>query len=745
MNRSPHTKPSPGTIPTLLALLAAVLLLDSCSLTKYLSGQQSYLTRTEVKVNGKADVHGKELSPYIKQKGRGTGIRTRFYWQSRGEETGMLKRIMRNMSREPVLFDSTYLEPSSQSIARRLEYLGYYNSEVIPEVRTRKRKTKVRYMVYPGKRYRISGITCVRPGGTFGEDFDADRRNSLLVEGGYLSEDLLLKESERSAEALRDKGYFSLSKANYFFEADTLGHDGTARLEMTVNEYTRNSGPLAANPLFRYTFGNVQFSYPSSLNIRESVLRSVNTIVPGATFSDATVANTYERLTAMRLFSGVNISTELSRTDSTKVDCNINLYPSKIQGLKLDFELSTNSNGLVGASPQVSYYHKNIFGGGEVLSVNFQGNFQGKVFNRTQEDSRVTEYGISTSLGIPRFLLLPDRLFPRNLPRTEISASFSSQDRPEYARNIVSTSYGYNGMFGNGRLSYQFNPLQINIVRLLGMDEEFMKSIIGNPYMRNAYVSHFDLGLGATLSYSTDRSNNPKGSYEYARFSVNVAGNLLSAFGFLMEKDADTGEKYIWGVPFSQYVRAEATYGRTFAFGKDDMFSVATRLYGGFGYAYGNSMALPFEQHFFAGGANSMRGWQARNLGPGGAVIDRSFSIPNQSGDMRLEANVEFRFPISGNFKGAVFLDAGNVWNLKVEDDETEDAAGVFRLKDFYKTAGLNTGFGIRYDLNLVLIRLDVGLILHDPRMPEKARWVAANPVTWLAFSAVHFGVGVPF
>ena len=486
----------------------------------------------------------------------------------------------------------------------------------------------------------------------------------------------------------------------------------------------------------------MDFTYPADLHLKESVLRNVNTIIPGSTFSDAVVSNTYNRLTSMRLFSGVNIATELSRTDSCKVDSKINLYPSKIQGAKVNFEISTNSNGLVGASPQISYYHRNLFGGAEMLSVNFQGNFQGKIFNRTEEDSRVTEFGISTALGIPRFLLLPDRLFPRNLPRTEISASFNSQDRPEYARSIISTSYGYNGNFGNGKFSYQFNPLQMNIVRLRDMDEDFMYSILNNPYMRYAYQSHFDLGLGGTLSYSTDRSNNPHGSYRYARLGLSVVGNLLSLFKGQMITARD-GTGFIWGTPFSQYVRTDLTLGRTFAFGKDDSFSVATRLYAGAGFAYGNSSALPFDQHFFCGGANSMRGWQARTLGPGEAIVDKSFIIPNQSGDIKLEANVEFRFPISGNFKGAVFLDAGNVWNLPWGDNADNDT-GVFRLKDFYKTAGLNTGFGIRYDLSLVLIRLDVGLKLYDPSLPEGIRWIPSL-LLMLADASMHFGVGVPF
>jgi outer membrane protein assembly factor BamA len=198
----------------------------------------------------------------------------------------------------------------------------------------------------------------------------------------------------------------------------------------------------------------------------------------------------------------------------------------------------------------------------------------------------------------------------------------------------------------------------------------------------------------------------------------------------------------IWNTPFSQFVRGEITLGKTWIFGKNDGQSIATRLVVGAGYAYGNSSALPFEKHFYGGGANSLRGWQARTVGPGLSPMDTSFVIPNQTGDMRLEANIEYRFDMFWKVAGAVFIDAGNVWTLK--DDNTEEGRlAMFRWDTFAESIAANWGVGLRLDFGFLLLRLDMGMKVHDPA--RNTKWI--NPGEWLTKGnyALHFGVGYPF
>ena len=198
----------------------------------------------------------------------------------------------------------------------------------------------------------------------------------------------------------------------------------------------------------------------------------------------------------------------------------------------------------------------------------------------------------------------------------------------------------------------------------------------------------------------------------------------------------------IWNTPYSQFVRGEITLGRTWIFGRNDGQAIATRLIAGAGYAYGNSTGLPFEKHFYGGGANSLRGWQARTVGPGLSKLDDSFVIPNQTGDMKLEANVEYRFNMFWKVAGAVFVDAGNVWTLKYHADHPEEES-LFRWHGLGESIAANWGVGVRLNLGFLLARIDMGMKIHDPAREHK--WV--NPGKWLEREnfAVHFGVGYPF
>jgi outer membrane protein assembly factor BamA len=264
-----------------------------------------------------------------------------------------------------------------------------------------------------------------------------------------------------------------------------------------------------------------------------------------------------------------------------------------------------------------------------------------------------------------------------------------------------------------------------------------------NPFMYYSYEEHSNLGLGGTLYYTTDASVNPQHSYFYTRFQFSTSGNLLSAFKPWLNTDSE-GRGLVLGNPYAQYVRGELTLGRTWKFGKNDSFGIATRLLAGAGYAYGNSSALPFEQHFYSGGANSLRGWQARNVGPGLATADVNsmFVIPSQTGDMKLEANIEYRFPVVWKLAGALFIDAGNIWSIS---NYTENELALFRIKDFHKAIAADWGLGVRVDLNFILLRVDMGFVTRDPSRPEGHRW--CGPKRWFmdGMKAIHFGVGYPF
>ena len=726
-----------GRIRCLIYAVTAAVALYSCSTTRVLQDGEYRLQKNTLEVTNDRKFNSRSVEPYIKQKPNasffGWNPFLNLYNMTNGKGKGWDK-FVRKVGVAPVVYDPDLVESSIDNITGHLEYLGYYNSKVESEVSVKKRRVKVNYAITLGKRFPIKELEFELPEGELREEFLKDTASVTIKKGSWLSEASLESESDRSSKYLRDRGFYGFSKNYYFFEADTLSCPDSAILKMSIRNYTRNETEKDARPLQKFYIGDVSIIHPKSLKIREKILTNLNTIIPGELYREKDISNTYSRLSALNVFSGVNI--EMNQSDTTTVDCSINLTQSKLQGFKVNLEASSNSTGLFGVSPQLSYYHKNIFRGGEWLNLSFMGNFQFK-FN---DDVSSNEFGVSAGISFPKFLFLPYRLFKGAMPRTEVSLSYNYQNRPEYTRNIISTSLAYTGIIGS-RIYYQFYPVQLNIIRLFNLDPAFFKSLEDNPFMRNAYQDHFDLGLGGNLYYTTNAEVVPKTSFFYTRLQFDIAGNLLSAFNPLMRKDAN-GSGMIWNTPYSQYVRAEFQVGKTWRFGKNNGQALATRFLAGAGYAYGNSTALPFEKHFYAGGANSLRGWQARTVGPGTSPMDSTFVIPNQTGDMKLEANVEYRFNIVWKLGGAVFVDAGNVWTIR-DTGNRNNALSRISWQNFGKSIAMNWGAGVRLDLNFLLLRVDLGMKIHDPARAQS--WV--GPGEWLKRDgfAIHFGVGYPF
>ena len=718
-------------------ILAALsgLLAVSCSTTRVLPEGTYRLARNKIKVEG-GKVASSELSSYVSQKpntsvfGINPGLAV-YNWADTADT--WLNNFIRKFGSAPVIFDASQVGTSEENMVNHLEYIGFYGSKVRSEVEYKGKKAYVTYYVTPGRQYKIGSIHYELPESKeFVEDFDADRRRTTIKVGQYLSESALEDETVRSAQYFRDRGYYGFNKSFYFFEADTLSSDGIADLTYSIRTYPRNGTPEQAQPHRKYRIGDVRLSYPADVPIRTSVLENLNNLRPGMPYSERLVNAAYNRLSNLSVFNGVNVT--MTPTGDDVVDCDIALTNGGIQGFKTNLEASVNSTGLYGISPQINYFHKNLFHGGELFNLGLKGNFQFK----PNDDVRSTEFSISSSVRFPKFIGLPNRYFRgSNLPHTDLNLAFSYQDRPEYMRTMISSSFGYTGNLGRG-FFYQFYPFQANIVRLFSISESFWERLLTDLFLLNAYSDHFDMGVGGMLYYTTDASTIPKRSYRYGRLSFDLSGNVLSLFDGMMPVN-DWGQHTIWETPYSQYVKGELQLGQTIRFGNGDNQAVALRFLIGAGHAYGNSTNIPFEKQFYSGGANSMRGWQARALGPGRAEpMTEYFLIPSQTGDLKMEANVEYRFPVTWKLEGALFADAGNIWWLK--------QGLAYEGENFsFDTIAGDWGFGLRLNLDFILVRIDMGIKIYEPCRPVEQRWV--GPADWLKRDnfAVHFGVGYPF
>ena len=694
-------------------LVAGILAVSSCSTTRFINSGELRLTRNVVSVDDRT-FNTSELTPYIRQKA-------------------------------PAVFDRSQVASSRSNMLNHLEYIGYYGSAIeAREEHLSRGRVHVIYEVRLGKRYPIRRIVFDLPDyGSFASDFKSVSSSITIKRGQYLNASALETESARSAQQMRNMGYFGLTKNQYSFEADTLTVPGEVILKYSVKDYNRSDSRQNASPLEKYSIRDISISHEDNIRLKPSVLEELNLLRPGEPYNEDRINTTYARFSSLELFNGVNI--QMDKADSARVDCAIKLRHSRLNALKMNAQFSVSAintdDKLFGFSPQFTYINKNLFNGGERLSLNAKWDNQSDWGEHEAGERRKysNEIAASASISFPRMLGISNGLFQgSHIPRTDITISGNYQNRPEYQRTILSGSFGYSGQL-TPELSFQLVPIQTNIVRILKLDPAFKAKAEHDPFLSNAYQDHFDTGAGLVIVYSTQKKSDQKSPYEHARLGLDLSGNALSLLNPLLEKDSN-GSYLIWETPYSQYVRAELQYSRTFFFGKALGQSIAFRVLSGAGLPYGNSSVLPFEKAFYSGGASSMRGWQSRTLGPGLSKMNDYFVIPNQTGDVKLEANIEYRMKLFWKIEGAVFTDVGNVWSIY------ESAAAESRLSMANLPESIAADWGIGIRLNYYIIaRLDMGLRVHDPARDAGDRWV--NPGKWLRSPnyAFHLAVGYPF
>ena len=761
------------TLKVFLYISLFYFALVSCSSKRYLADGDYLLKNNRVDIKDSRQISKKQLGSHIfQQPNKSIFIGTKFhlglYNMSPRSDSSWLGRVLKGAGEAPVVFDPTSVLRSMQNMERYLENQGYYNTLVDNEIFYKRFKVVVRYDVELGLPHRIRNVSYDICDEALSSIIAEDSLRTLLKWGRIFSLDLLENERDRVELLLRNRGFYSFRKNFIRYEADTLAGGYRVDLKMIIDPLTTNVAgetdtiefrPYRIRDVYIYTdydaersamdtnyiasfdtlliqqdspSGKVYMLYHGVNNVRPGTISYVNNIIPGDVYNERRVNRTYENLSEMRIFRAINIQFDDSPAalHDTLVDCVIRLTPSLRQGYKIAMDASSNSAGLFGLSPTITYMHKNLFKGAEWLSLGFSGNFLMNLNDRTQ---RSTELGALASISVPKFLFpYVGKYFRVFSPRTEFSTNYNYQQRPEYTRNSYSVLFGYNWRTTR-ELSYILNLFNVNVVRIYNMSSSFYQSL-NDPYLRNRYDNHFVLGSSGSVIYTNRMDNRDRHSF-YLRWNASMAGNILSLFNNRLNSDATTNNRLIWNIPYSQYAKTDINFSFYQVFDRNN--TLAYRIFGGIGRGYGNSISLPFEEVYFAGGAYSLRGWQARTVGPGSAVMDTTFSIPNQVGELKLEANLEYRFGILSPFEGALFVDAGNVWSL-TGDDEAR-----FKSTSFYKQIAMNTGVGIRLNFKFVLVRFDLGLKLYEPR----AHYGWVSPSKWFKSdnSAFHIGIGYSF
>jgi outer membrane protein assembly factor BamA len=727
----------------------------------------------------KEDISRKNLLGYVQQQENKRFLGWKFYLAAYNAsprcDSCWLGKVLRKFGEAPVVLNPEQTSASVYHMEQYLHSLGYYHATVSDTVSCRNRKATVTYTVNPGSPVLIRQVNYRIQDSILRPFILADSLRSLVRPGMTLSVKLLEQERERIEQSLHNRGFYSFSHMLVSYVADTLLESNQADLSIVLNAADPPSGALDSLPAWNKRFrirnvhiyteydaveaytnpaymsnyeelpavkygpaGSISMWYRNKQNIRKGVLLNANTIEPGSYYNESEVTQTYNNFSNLRLFRVISIRFDKAAVPDgdTLIDCTIRLSPSAAQGFSINAEVSVSSLGLLGISPAISYFHRNIFRGAEMLSINFSENYQFDPFRISDRNKQSNELGASASIGLPKFFFpFFNRRFKNYSPRTEFTTSYNYQLRPEYTRNSLSFLFGYNWRT-KPQFSYTVNILSINIVRLFNMSDDFYNSTLSDPYLRNRYENHFVFGSNAAFVYSTRQPSNPSNSV-YLRWSVGIAGNVLSLFNSRLTKNSDNSY-LVWGTPYSQYAKTDINISYHQVFNEKN--TLAYRFFFGLGHAYGNSISLPYEEVYFSGGAYSLRGWQSRSVGPGAAPMDSTFTIPNQVGDLKLEANIEYRFNLSGIFEGALFLDAGNVWSLNYKKANEK---AVFKASSFYRQIALNTGFGLRLNFDFLVIRFDVGAKLYEPRM--YSGWVPAHNILAIDNLSLHFGIGYPF
>lgn len=763
-----------------LLFFCAVFLVCACSPTRYVKENEYLLSRMRVKVASK-EVAASELRKTVRQRPntRILGV-ARFhlglYNLSGRDEKKRFNRWLRDIGEAPVIYSPFLTERSVSQMELYLNNKGYYQAEVTDSVWFKNKKAYVEYRVDPGfitkveeirfHHEEVEGVEELPETAPVRQMIYADTVNTSLYEGMPMNIELLENERERITNMLRNNGYFNFSRKFIQYYADTLAGGSEEKTRLLVGVINSLSDSMAyrryiidririnldydpmipaggQDSLFQHTnYGEYDILYRNGIKIKPKVILETIQFMPGELYDMQKVATSYSRLQALNLFKFINIIfREKSGAEGEPLlDCEIQLTPMKRQAYNVFLE-GTNNSGNIGVGGNFSYNHRNLFQGGENLTFSFWGALRKEKLLENGVFS-ATELGAELKFVTPQFWLPVLRLsdFRRNYaPKTSIALSFNSERTQFYNRRVASAKFGYLWRRGDNKWRYNFDLFDLNYVIMSSVDSSFINEL-RNEYVKSAYTNHLLLSANYSATY-TDQDVNKNLSFNYFKGNLKTSGNFLMGIDKIagVHRKNLNNERYYeaFGVRYAQFVKADGEYRFHHYINKAN--TIVYRFFLGCGYPYGNMRVLPFEEAYYCGGANDIRAWHSRTLGPGTYSLDTRY--PNSVGDFKMEANIEYRFKLFWLLEGALFLDAGNIWNI----NKYENRPGAQLSADFYEQLAVGTGVGLRLDVSFFLLRFDLGIKMRDPSLPAHRRFVLLNSHGGFKKSVFNIGIGYPF
>ena len=764
-----------------LSLAAA---LSSCSSTKHVP--QGKLLLDKVKINiadPQPEVESSQLVNYLRQNANhrvlgGLKLQLAFYNMSGHDTTKWINRWIQRVGTPPVIYDSTLTRASADQLHMALSNRGFMKNTVTYRVDadSAKRKARVNYDITLGDPYYVRSVAYEIPDAELSDIILADTASDAALHAGDLLNYTRLDQwRQHITEDLRNHGYYAFNKEYISFMADTAAESRAVDLTLVTREPYRNDRmpyytehePFYVRQVVYVTHydpvemhdgysgvdtlvmaGGVQVYQGTPQYLRLDVLNECNHIEPGTLYSAAAINRTYRSLGRLSVLKQINIDVRpVGEVDGVlMVDAFVLLQPDKTQTVSASLE-GTNSEGDLGFGVGLDYQHRDIFKGGEVLSAkakvsyeSISGDLGGLINNNYSEYS--TELGITFPKFMAPFL---KRSFKRKIQASTVfSVNVDYQARPEYTRVIAGGGWRYQWTEPRRRMSHTLTLVDLSVISVPKIDTDFKNRI--NRLLRYSYEDHLIMRMGYNF-YRTNKAEisvQQMGMFQRDVFTIRAAaetaGNLLYGLSHLTRQQTnDDGNYEALGIPYSQYVKADADYSFTHYF--DRRQSIAFHVGAGIAIPYGNSDVLPFEKRFYSGGANSVRGWGVRTLGPGSYNSNDSLnSFIVQCGDIRFDVNLEYRAKLFWVVELGLFIDAGNIWTIK---DYGNQQGGVFKFNKFYEQIAAAYGAGIRLDFKYFLVRVDMGMKAHNPASGQE-KWPLLHP-HFKRDSEFHFSVGYPF
>ena len=768
-----------------MLVAACVMLLTACSTTKHVPEGKYLLDDVKINITDKdkdTPLKSAEMMNYLRQIPNhkvlgGLRLQLAFYNLSGKDSTNWFNKWVRRVGSAPVIYDPSLTDASVKQLSTALANKGYMNSTVTVDTvgNLDKKRMKVTYNVTFGQPHYVSSISYNIPNDTLRELILADSAQFLVKQNSVFDRNLLDEERQGISERLRSKGYFAFNKEYITFTADTAAGEKNVNLTMNLMRpylsesmpyYTSHRPFYVRNVTFVTSYNpatmhnstdfdekdlvwhnDYRIFYGDDRYLRASVLEESCFITPGKQYNSKDVDRTYEAFGRLGIVKFVNIELVPVGEIDGKIwlDAYVLLSRTKPQTASVSLE-GTNSEGDFGFGVGLGYQHRNVFKGSEILNAKFKASYESLSGDLSGFiNDNYSEYQAELGIRYPKFKapFLKRSFKQKILAQTEFALNFNYQERPEYTRVIAGAGWRYLWSERTNKTRHTFNLMDLNYVNLPKSKSSFIENI-SNPLLRYSYEDHLIMRMGYSYYHSNKKEANlMRKLYQPDVYTIRVAtetaGNLLYGISNLIGQDKEDGTYKVVGINYSQYFKVDADYSFTHSFNPKS--SLAFHVGVGAAMPYGNSKVLPFEKRFYAGGANSVRGWGVRTLGPGSYFATNSVnSFIYQCGDIRLDLNLEYRAKLFWVLELGAFIDAGNIWTIREYEDQP---GGVFKFNKFYEQIALSYGLGIRMDFTYFLLRLDVGMKAHNPASGQE-RWPLLHP-DWGRDSAFHFSVGYPF